>query len=199
MKDIYRTGVYKITNIIDSKIYIGSAAKFESDKSKKATSGFWGRFRRHKCELKNGTHHNNHLQNAWNKYGKDNFVFEILCLCPPEYCIKLEQWFIDNLKPEYNMCKIAGSALGRKISRESVEKRIETFKKNYYERADLHRMNTTVVKLKLEEVIQIKYLLKDGFSLRDCAKKFNVSPTTIGYIKSGRTWKDVKIDNYGTN
>lgn len=109
-KDIYKTGVYQIRNLINDKIYIGSTAL---NKKTKSMSGFYRRFEHHKQALRTNTHHNSHLQRAWNKYGEESFRFLILSTCPPEYCIKLEQWFINNLKPNYNICKIAGSCKGR--------------------------------------------------------------------------------------
>ena len=53
------------------------------------------------------------------KYGLDCFKFEILAHCPREYLIKLEQWFLDNLKPSLNIDKRAGSRLGSKLSEET--------------------------------------------------------------------------------
>lgn len=105
------SGVYKITNLTNDKIYIGSAA-----------NGFKARWQKHKSDLKLNKHRNQKLQKAYNKYGKDVFVFEILAKCPPEYVIKLEQYFIDSLKPFYNICLIAGSSLGVKRSAEYKEK-----------------------------------------------------------------------------
>jgi len=101
------SGIYKITNIINNKIYIGSAINF------------YKRFYLHLNMLNNNKHHSKYLQKSWNKYGKENFKFEILVKCPPEYCIKLEQWFLNNLNTEYNICKTAGSLLGFKKSEES--------------------------------------------------------------------------------
>lgn len=70
----------------------------------------------HFNDLKLNQHHSTYLQNAYNKYGKDNFEFEILFTCPKEDLIRLEQYHIDNYKPEYNILKIAGNSLGRKMS-----------------------------------------------------------------------------------
>lgn len=50
-------------------------------------------------------------------------------------------------------------------------------------------------KLTEEEVIEIKYLLKDGtLSQQKIANKFNVSQGTIWRINAGEIWKDVKIN-----
>jgi len=47
---------------------------------------------------------------------------EILEYCEPEKCIEREQYYIDLLKPEYNLLKVAGSLLGFKHSEETKAK-----------------------------------------------------------------------------
>jgi group I intron endonuclease len=49
------------------------------------------------------------------KHGYSNFTLEILEYCEPENAIKREQYYLDLLKPEYNILKVAkrGSSLGR--------------------------------------------------------------------------------------
>ena len=65
MKKI-KTGVYQIRNIINNHCYVGSTINFNS------------RWEQHKAKLNKQKHHSKHLQNAWNKYEKDNFIFEII-------------------------------------------------------------------------------------------------------------------------
>lgn len=101
--------IYKITNKINDKFYIGSAVSFNH------------RINTHKCHLRKRTHHSKKLQASWNKYGEFNFKFESLCNCPKEYLIKLEQWFIDNLNPNYNISRKAGSMLGTKRNNEQKQ------------------------------------------------------------------------------
>ena len=62
-----KSGIYKITNKIDGKCYIGQSSNIKK------------RFKDHRYDLKYNKHDNPYLQNAYNKYGKDNFKFEILC------------------------------------------------------------------------------------------------------------------------
>lgn len=55
------TGIYKITNSINNKIYIGSAINI------------YRRFVTHNHLLRNNKHFNSHLQSSWNKYKSENF------------------------------------------------------------------------------------------------------------------------------
>ncbi len=56
------------------------------------------------------------INRALLKYGYSNFSFSILEYCDKEMVIKREQYFIDLIKPEYNLLKIAGSSAGYKHS-----------------------------------------------------------------------------------
>lgn len=130
---LHKTGVYEIVNIITNERYIGSASRVGKSNS---LSGFYVRFDKHKLLLKNNKHHNIHLQRSYNKYGENNFNFNILSICPPEYCIKLEQWFLDNLKPEYNIRKIADSNKGIKFTAEHKEKLSKSIKNSLKNKVD---------------------------------------------------------------
>lgn len=63
-KDI---GIYCIINLVNCKIYFGQTIR-----------SFYERWDDHQYELKNNIHHNEHLQKSYNKYGINNFLFEIL-------------------------------------------------------------------------------------------------------------------------
>jgi len=83
-------GIYRIRNLVNDKCYYGSSKEIEK------------RWRRHKNELQNDKHNNALLQRAWNKYGSDNFVFEIIEECEEEDLICLEQTYLDK-NPAYNI------------------------------------------------------------------------------------------------
>lgn len=130
---LHKTGVYEIVNIITNERYIGSASRVGKSNS---LSGFYVRFDKHKLLLKNNKHYNIHLQRSYNKYGENNFNFNVLSICPSEYCIKLEQWFLDNLKPEYNIRKIADSNKGIKFTAEHKEKLSKSIKNSLKNKVD---------------------------------------------------------------
>jgi len=62
--------IYRITNMLTSDYYIGSAESFERRK--------W----QHTYDLKRGAHKNPRMQTAWNKYGAEAFVFEVIETVP---------------------------------------------------------------------------------------------------------------------
>lgn len=88
--------IYKITNKINGKFYLGST---KNVRKRKGT---------HFSSLKHNKHHCTPLQRAVNKYGVENFEFEILESC--EECLIEEQIWLDNLDWSkcYNVSKFAG-------------------------------------------------------------------------------------------
>lgn len=80
-------GVYKITNTVNNKFYIGSSKDIEN------------RWKQHIDALVKKEHGNTHLQNAWNKYGSQNFKFEIIEECDPSVQFEREQFYLNELKP----------------------------------------------------------------------------------------------------
>lgn len=53
------------------------------------------------------------------KYGHSVFTLEILEYCKPSETIAREQYYMDLLKPGYNVLKVAGSSYGHKRSDET--------------------------------------------------------------------------------
>jgi len=51
-----------------------------------------------------------------------NFRLEIPEYCAAEKCLEREQYYLDHLKPEYNVLKVAGSPFGFKHSPETIAK-----------------------------------------------------------------------------
>lgn len=99
---IKKIGVYKIE--IGGKFYIGSTV-----------SSFKRRWGTHLQEFRKGTHDNPYLQNAFNKYGEGDLKFTIIeIVLNLEDVIIREQKYIDELNPEYNICRVAGNCLGVK-------------------------------------------------------------------------------------
>lgn len=79
------TGVYLIKNKINGTFYVGQSVSIAS------------RWSGHKTTLRNKTHTNVKLQNAFNKYGEDVFEFSILERCEKEDLLDLEIKYYDEL------------------------------------------------------------------------------------------------------
>lgn len=110
-------GVYKITNTINGKCYIG-----------KSSRDIEYRLEQHK------NNHNSrpHLQNAIKKYGINNFIFEIIEVCNTEEdCIIRERYWIeyyDSMNNGYNYTTGGEGKSGFKLSEESRRKISESSK-----------------------------------------------------------------------
>jgi group I intron endonuclease len=106
-----KSGIYRFTNNLNGKMYIGSSSNLSS------------RFRKH-FNLNYLSQHKNELSisRAMIKYGYDNFSLEILEFCDVSNLLKREQFYLDLLEPVYNIAKLAGSNLGFKHSTESRDK-----------------------------------------------------------------------------
>lgn len=111
------SGIYQIRNVIDDNIYLGRTVNFKK------------RWNQHRHDLQKNCHSNRYLQNAWNKHGEENFVFEVLeRFSNKSFLIRLEQYYIDNLEPEYNMCPTAGGGDTISIHPNNKEIRIKISK-----------------------------------------------------------------------
>jgi len=84
-----KSGIYKITNEITGKFYIGSAKDID-----------W-RWYEHKRDLRLKSHCNPKLQHSWDFYGEDKFTFTVLEEVEPtqEKLFEREQYYLDTFKP----------------------------------------------------------------------------------------------------
>lgn len=105
-----KSGVYIIKNLIDDRVYIGSAKNIEARK------------KRHLTDLTNNKHHSIYLQRFTNKYGIGSIFFDILEYCDSNNLLICEQKYLELYIPEFNICKIAGSCIGISKSEEFKKK-----------------------------------------------------------------------------
>ena len=109
-----KSGVYKIVNKINDRVYIGSAKTFKT------------RWHGHAASLRRQKHGNKYLQADFNKCGEEAFVFEVLEVVEGTKQDRLiaEQRYIDFYYGKnkcYNLKKDASSPHGAK----ELEKRYD--------------------------------------------------------------------------
>lgn len=108
------SGIYCIVNKVNFKVYVGSAVDLERRKYD------------HVKDLRKNRHYNSKLQNAWNKYGEDNFVFDVLEFVEDKTkLLDTEQFWIDFsscVSIGYNINPTAYSRLGAVLSTETKKK-----------------------------------------------------------------------------
>jgi predicted GIY-YIG superfamily endonuclease len=125
-------GIYKIENLVNGKVYIGSSQDINK------------RWKQHLYSLRKGQHHSYHLQKAWEKYGEENFKFEIVEVVTDEsLLITLEQKWINSYKSYdskygYNISEEAKKPARRNIDNKNVnivpKERI----------LDIHKLNLSI-------------------------------------------------------
>jgi group I intron endonuclease len=78
--------IYWIRNTTNGKFYIGSTIDVDT------------RWYAHRNTLKRNCHGSDHLQHAWNHYGPDAFVFQVIEDVPDDQLLTVEQWYLDNTR-----------------------------------------------------------------------------------------------------
>lgn len=116
-------GIYVIENHSNFvKRYIGSS------------KNPYNRLHRHISKLNKNNHENTYLQNAWNKYGANNFECYIIEFVNIKNITEekanlllqsTEQKWIDELNPEYNITKIVERNILSKESRNKISKTLK--------------------------------------------------------------------------
>jgi len=118
-----KPGIYKITNMVNNKIYIGCASNIRT------------RVNGHLYDLRRNMHSNSYLQKSWNKYGESVFIFETHELCNIEDLHMREHFWVTtldclnksigyNLKPtDPNGCSIHSEETREKLRQANKGKR----------------------------------------------------------------------------
>ncbi len=92
-EDYHRSGIYEIVNDKGFHKYVGQSMDITY------------RWKSHLGDLRRNKHGNAYLQNAFNKHGERHFSFAVIEFCKPGELLEREQYWIDKLKPEYNIVR----------------------------------------------------------------------------------------------
>jgi len=201
--------IYKITNNINQKFYIG----FTGQKIPMR------RFNQHLSSARSERKNNQPIVRAIRKYGEENFSFEILLEGEEKFLLNVEEpRLIKELKPEYNSTlggegilgykhteetkiKCGLSTLGRKESEEHKRWRSQKIKEGWKNQnvnkkieVSNSKLNSNSQRIEIEiEGIKFK-------SINDAARwamdKYGIGRNTaIRYIKEGRSFSNKKQMN----
>jgi len=105
------SGIYKIVSKMNpERVYIGSSINI------------YFRWKKHLSDLRKNKHGSIKLQRHFNKYGEADLVFVVIEPCFIEFLLDREQYYINQLNPYFNVCRVAGRTVGREISKETRHK-----------------------------------------------------------------------------
>lgn len=170
--------IYKITNKITNKCYIGETKKTNPEL----------RWNEHKSKIEKGIGCPA-LQDAVKKYGIENFKFEILIICFDEDRYKFEKEYIkkyNSIAPNgYNLTTggEGGGFYGKKHTNKTIEKIKSTLRDKYENNPHLRKENSERVKLLFkDENYRIK--ISDGMkNLKNGKKQKKIILTVENIVK----------------
>lgn len=110
-------GIYKITNIKNGDSYIGQSMDIGK------------RWKAHlNVHSRKGMHYEYYIYRAFRKYGVESFKFEVLEECSIESLTEREQWYYEEMNPEYNIIEPRENPMHNE---EVIKKMSESSKKSW--------------------------------------------------------------------
>lgn len=147
-----KIGIYKITNKTNEHCYVGQSRDIFKRWSDHTTAAF----------NPNDKSYEYPLYRAMRKYGKENFIFEILEECLIEQLNEKEHFWIKKLSPTYNQTEGGDyQVIPQKLTYEKVKE---------------------IQNILIQDI-------QGEISHQELANKYGVSKDTIRDINVGRTWK----------
>jgi group I intron endonuclease len=128
--------IYRITNMANGKFYIGSAESFARRE--------W----QHKYALRRNEHKNPRLQAAWNKYGEEMFVFEVIEeIAPDRIAFDIENTYLHKVVGQEDCYNVNTDAVGMRTGiklTDETKQRISTSRKGKHGGEEHYRYGQTV-------------------------------------------------------
>lgn len=152
------SGIYKIINTTDNKVYIGSSV----DLTKRKYKHFW--------MLNNDCHDNRHLQNSYNKFGESSFIFEIIEMCNHLTLVEKENYYIskymsNNSEYGYNLATV--NEFRRNTFNNEVKVKLSKY--NLIKNGNINSYSLTNIKTNEKHIFNTlvdgaNYLIENGFA-----------------------------------
>jgi len=174
-----KSGIYKITNKFNGRIYIGS------------TIDFMKRWAAHQSDLFHNRHTNQYMQNDYNvckkKYGEEPLTYEILEMVSKSELLIREQHylnlFFDSKDQCYNICEKAGNTLGYKPSEKTKALWMEQRRGKDMSKATKASVAARIGKPRSEETKEKIRSAHLGKKLSEITKNKLRKPKTIEHIQ----------------
>jgi hypothetical protein len=193
-----KSGIYRWNNLVTGSSYVGSSINLTNRLSNYYSLAYL------KKRVKKGS---SIINNSLLKYGYNNFSLDILEYCEPSLLIKREQYYIDTLKPKYNILKKAGSSLGFKHSLETLLKfkerklspealiNLKLAKKGIVPSSPLRLINHLLATGHITTVVNRKNnSVKVYDSIRAASRDIGINHATIlNYINTNKWLKDIYL------
>lgn len=155
-------GIYKITNKINNKSYIGISTDIED------------RWEQHKNPYNHKRESNKLLYKAFNKYGIENFTFEVLEECKVVELSEKEKYYVDLFDAYHNGYNMTAGG------------------------EDFHGESHPGHKLDKEDIIDIRIRYKNLERKKEVYDlyKNRIGESGFSKIWKGETWKDIMMEVY---
>jgi len=171
-------GIYKILNLKNSKVYIGSSFKIKN------------RLRTHRNQLKKGIHGNSHLQYSYNIYGEEAFsysIIEIVKNCTSEQLETIEENYIKlynatDRSKGYNKREKCNTNKGLKWPEESKRKFSESKKGIKLRPWHAEKIRLANIGRKRNVSLKMKKVLEHNIKFAQLSNRKKVDQYTLDYV-----------------
>lgn len=177
--------IYSITCLNNGKVYFGRSQEIEK------------RWRSHKNMFRKSSHNNTKMQEDWNKYGEEAFLFEVIYTTSDlEESIEIEQSYIDSdIFTKYNIsnAKMGGDTFTNNPRQEEIRK-LKSINSSG-ERNPMYGKPKSARMIQRVKEANSKKVVIDGVlypSVTEASKAHNMKVSTVCYRLKANSFKDWK-------